>query len=63
LNLSHQLARRIFRSFAQAGSDYLLVEDIARFFKNSDEAERVFALFDKDSNGDTSREEMEMACL
>ena len=60
---SLQLARRIFGSFAQPGSDYLLVNDIARYFRTLDEAEKVFALFDKDSNGDASQEEIEMACL
>lgn len=60
---SYALSKRIFQSFAQPGSDYLLVEDIARFFRTPDDAQRVFALFDKDSNGDASQEEVEMACL
>lgn len=37
--------------------------DIARFFPTKEDADAVFALFDKDGNGDASREEMEMACL
>lgn len=39
------------------------MEDIARFFPTKEDADAVFALFDKDSNGDASREEMELACL
>lgn len=62
-NKSRLLARRLFYSFVKPGSDWLLVEDIARFFPNQDEADQVFALFDKDSNGDVSRDEIEMACL
>ncbi|KAF8161100.1 hypothetical protein B0H34DRAFT_839898 [Crassisporium funariophilum] len=62
-NKSRLLARRLFYSFAKNGSEYLFVEDIERFFATKDEAALVFALFDKDSNGDASREEVEMACL
>lgn len=58
-----QLARRLFYSFAEKESEYLLVEDIESFFSTKEEADRVFALFDKDSNGDVSREEMDTACL
>ncbi|KAF5393511.1 hypothetical protein D9757_000597 [Collybiopsis confluens] len=62
-NKSRFLARRIFYSFAKPGSDYLLVQDIARFFSTPEEADAVFALFDKDSNGDATREEVEIACM
>lgn len=58
-----QLARRLFYSFAKPNSDYLHLEDIARYFPTAEEAEHVFALFDKEMNGDVSRDEMEMACL
>jgi len=58
-----QLARRIFYSFAQQGSDYLFVEDIEGLFPTKEDALAVFSLFDKDSNGDASREEFEIACL
>jgi len=58
-----QLSRRLFYSFAEKESEYLLVEDIESFFPTKEEADRAYALFDKDSNGDVSREEMEMACL
>lgn len=58
-----QLARRFFHSFVKNDSDFLYVENIEPFFPTKEEAARVFALFDQDSNGDISREEMEMACL
>ena len=58
-----QLARRLFYSFAEKDSEYLFVEDIESFFSTKEEADQAYALFDKDSNGDVSREEMEMACL
>ncbi|KAJ3575123.1 hypothetical protein NP233_g1300 [Leucocoprinus birnbaumii] len=62
-NKSRLLARRIFYSFAKPGAEYILEEDIARFFTTPDEAHSVFALFDRDGNGDASREELEMSCL
>ncbi len=58
-----QLARRLFYSFVQPGSDYVFVQDIQRFFATPEEADQVFALFDKDTNGDASRDELEMACM
>lgn len=58
-----QLARRLFYSFAEKEREFLIVEDIESLFPTKDEADRAYALFDKDSNGDVSREEMEMACL
>ena len=58
-----QLARRLFYSFAEKESGYLFVEDIESFFSTKEEADRAYALFDKDSNGDISREEMEISCL
>lgn len=39
------------------------MEDIARFFPTPDDADAAFAIFDKDSNGDMTRDELEMACL
>ncbi|KAL0576656.1 hypothetical protein V5O48_005316 [Marasmius crinis-equi] len=62
-NKSRLLARRLFYSFVKPGSDYMFVEDIARYFASQDEADRVFALFDRDGNGDASRDELEMACM
>ncbi|KII92920.1 hypothetical protein PLICRDRAFT_103857 [Plicaturopsis crispa FD-325 SS-3] len=62
-NKSRLLARRLFYSFVQPGADVILVSDIARFFPDRDAADAAFALFDKDSNGDASRDEVEMACM
>ncbi|KAJ7462327.1 Mechanosensitive ion channel-domain-containing protein [Mycena galericulata] len=62
-NRSRLLARRLFYSFVKPNTDYLLVEDIAPFFPTADEADMVFALFDQDSNGDASRDEVEMAVM
>ncbi len=62
LSIHLQLARRIFYSFAKPGSTYLLETDMVRLFR-PEEVSRVFALFDRDGNGDASREEVEMACL
>lgn len=58
-----KLARRLFYSFSKSNNEYLLVEDIERYFPNKEEADQVFALFDKDGNGDASLDEIEMACL
>ncbi|OBZ67098.1 putative MscS family protein C2C4.17c [Grifola frondosa] len=62
-NKSRLLARRLFYSFVRPGADYLIVEDIARFFPTPDDADAAFAIFDKDVNGDVSRDEIEMACM
>ncbi|KAG6917310.1 hypothetical protein DXG01_002968 [Tephrocybe rancida] len=62
-NKSRLLARRLFYSFAKPGAEYLLVDDLARYFEVPGEADHVFSLFDKDMNGDASRDEVEMACL
>ncbi|KAJ6625628.1 Mechanosensitive ion channel-domain-containing protein [Mycena sp. CBHHK59/15] len=62
-NRSRLLARRLFYSFTKPNADSLLVEDIARFFRTAEEANSVFALFDQDSNGDATRDEVEMAVM
>lgn len=41
----------------------MLIGDIMPYFPNKDHLQQVFALFDKDENGDVSLEEIEMACL
>lgn len=43
--------------------DGITIEDIARFYPNIEDAEVAFSLFDKDQNGDVSRDEIEMSCL
>ncbi|EPQ57543.1 hypothetical protein GLOTRDRAFT_74415 [Gloeophyllum trabeum ATCC 11539] len=62
-NKSRLLARRLFYSFVKPGHDYLEVQDIARFFPTPEDADAAFALFDKDGNGDASRDEVELACM
>ncbi|KAL6310327.1 Mechanosensitive ion channel-domain-containing protein [Sparassis latifolia] len=62
-NKSRLLARRLYYSFVRPGAHELLVEDIARFFRSPDEADAAFAIFDKDMNGDATRDELEMACM
>ncbi|KAJ4467895.1 Mechanosensitive ion channel-domain-containing protein [Lentinula edodes] len=62
-NKSRLLARRIFYSFTKPGSEYMFIENIAKYFPTPDEADSVFALFDRDGNGDASMEEIEIACM
>ncbi|KAI4526439.1 hypothetical protein K525DRAFT_259127 [Schizophyllum commune Loenen D] len=61
-NKSRQVARRIFYSFAKPGSEYMFVQDIQHLFPD-DIVDRVFSIFDRDGNGDASREEVEMALM
>ncbi|KAJ3556902.1 hypothetical protein NM688_g1764 [Phlebia brevispora] len=62
-NKSRLLARRLFYSFVKPSAEYLVVEDIARFFPTMEDADTAFAIFDQDSNGDATRDEIEIACL
>ncbi|KAG8953472.1 hypothetical protein FRC04_002314 [Tulasnella sp. 424] len=62
-NKTRLLARRLFYSFRQEGKTELTLGDIARFFPNVEQARIAFTLFDKDDNGDATREEIELACL
>ncbi|KZT41490.1 hypothetical protein SISSUDRAFT_981708 [Sistotremastrum suecicum HHB10207 ss-3] len=62
-NKSRLLARRLFYSFVSQGSEKLVLTDIAVVFPNAEEAIAAFALFDKDENGDVTRDEVELACL
>jgi len=41
----------------------MLVGDIQQYFPSPEEAAKVFALFDKDGNGDVSRDEIEMTLM
>lgn len=59
---SAQLARRIFYSFVESGKDSLVPSDIAKFFATQEDADDAFSLFDKDGNGDATRDEVEMVC-
>ncbi|KAI0092959.1 Mechanosensitive ion channel-domain-containing protein [Irpex rosettiformis] len=62
-NKSRLLARRLYYSFVKPHAEYLTVHDIARFFPSMEDAEAAFGIFDKDSNGDVSRDEIELACM
>ncbi|KAI0344847.1 hypothetical protein BDW22DRAFT_1326420 [Trametopsis cervina] len=62
-NRSRLLARRLYYSFVKSHAEYLVVQDIARFFPTMEDADRAFAIFDRDSNGDVTRDEVELACL
>lgn len=62
-NKSKALSRRLFYSFRQPGADHLTINDIVRFFPDYDSAMVAFAVFDRDSNGDATRDEMDMALL
>lgn len=58
-----QLARRLFYSFIQPKSESMIVSDISHYFSDRDAAYAAFQLFDKDNNGDATRDEVEMACM
>ncbi|KAF7792394.1 hypothetical protein EIP86_003431 [Pleurotus ostreatoroseus] len=62
-NKSRLLARRLFYSFVRPNAEYLVIGDIARYFPTMEDADAAFAIFDQDSNGDATRDEIEMACL
>ena len=62
-NKSKALARRLFYSFCRDGQDYLRIDDIARFFPDLDTADAAFSMFDKDGNGDATRDEIEQAVM
>lgn len=62
-NKTRLLARRLFYSFCQPGVDSLVLTDIAPFFQSYEMTQTAFSLFDKDGNGDVTREEVELACL
>ncbi|WWC86347.1 uncharacterized protein L201_001220 [Kwoniella dendrophila CBS 6074] len=62
-NKSKGLARRLYYSFRAPGVAHLDISDIARFFPDLETAENAFAIFDKDGNGDATRDEIESAVL
>ncbi|KAF9820412.1 hypothetical protein IEO21_01421 [Rhodonia placenta] len=62
-NKSRMLARRLFYSFVKPGANALTVDDIMPFFPTPEDAEAAFVLFDKDMNGDVTRDEIEIACM
>ncbi|TGJ81138.1 hypothetical protein E0Z10_g7627 [Xylaria hypoxylon] len=58
-NSAQLLARRLFRTYAQDGSDVLTPADLNPAFPTPEQAEAAFMLFDRDLNGDASMEELE----
>ncbi|WVQ85247.1 hypothetical protein IAT38_007412 [Cryptococcus sp. DSM 104549] len=62
-NKSKALARRLFYSFRAPGADHLDIQDVARFFPDLETAQIAFSIFDKDGNGDATRDELESAIL
>jgi small-conductance mechanosensitive channel len=60
---SQVLARRLYRTFVQEGSETVSPDDLRAAFDNNDEADSAFAMFDKDLNGDISMEELEAVCV
>ncbi|KAF4625157.1 hypothetical protein G7Y89_g13011 [Cudoniella acicularis] len=60
---SQVLARRLYRTFAQEGTETVLSDDLRPAFDNDDEADAAFTMFDKDMNGDISMEELESVCV
>ena len=62
-NKTRLLARRLYYSFRQPGQESLVLTDIAPYFHDYEMTQTAFSLFDKDGNGDVTREELELACL
>ncbi|KAF9520315.1 hypothetical protein BS47DRAFT_1446349, partial [Hydnum rufescens UP504] len=60
---SRMLARRIFYSFASPDADRLILGDFSRFFPSREMASSAFEIFDKDENGDVTRDEIEGALV
>lgn len=60
---SKALARRLYYSFRRDGADVVYLHDIARFFPDEESAEVAFAVFDRDDNGDATRDEFDMAVI
>ncbi|RYP22344.1 hypothetical protein DL765_001696 [Monosporascus sp. GIB2] len=61
-NSAQVLGRRLFRTFADKGSDLLTPHDLRPAFPTDEDAEAAFGIFDRDLNGDVSVEEMEAFC-
>ncbi|KAI1433335.1 hypothetical protein GGR50DRAFT_696163 [Xylaria sp. CBS 124048] len=58
-NSAQVLARRLFRTYAQDGSNVLTPADLNHAFPTPEDAEAAFLVFDRDLNGDVSLEELE----
>ncbi|GMK54215.1 hypothetical protein CspeluHIS016_0108010 [Cutaneotrichosporon spelunceum] len=62
-NKSRALGRRIYYSFRKPGSDHITIADIARYFSDLEDAELAFSIFDRDGNGDATRDEIDATML
>lgn len=62
-NKTRLLARRLFYSFRKTGAEVIKLVDIEEYFNGHDAAVDAFVMFDRDGNGDATREEMELACM
>ncbi|KAJ9104747.1 hypothetical protein QFC19_003888 [Naganishia cerealis] len=60
---SKMLARRLYYSFKKADAECVTIGDIARYFPDRDSALVAFSIFDRDDNGDATRDEFEMATM
>ena len=60
---SQGLARRLYRTYKRDGFDSIVSNDLKVTFESDEEAETVFAMLDKDFNGDLSMEELEAVLL
>ncbi|KAI0063682.1 hypothetical protein BV25DRAFT_1801709 [Artomyces pyxidatus] len=57
------LARRLFYSFCKPGKEDLTVSDFSPYFPTPEDTDMAFLIFDKDGNGDITRDELEQACM
>ncbi|CAG8491946.1 8440_t:CDS:10 [Ambispora gerdemannii] len=57
------LGRRLFRAFCDSERNHLVFEDICGYFPSHEAAENAFFIFDKDGNGDVSKEEILIVCV
>ncbi|KAK4048978.1 hypothetical protein OIO90_005613 [Microbotryomycetes sp. JL221] len=60
---SKYLARRIFYSFCPSYRTSLVLADVSRCFPDRDTADRAFAMFDRDGNGDATLQELELSLM